>query len=86
MFISVKDILPQKTNIFSSICLALCSPVYLLKHKQHLHIIWKIKAVFRLFRLLHSLCAILLSSGIAGPIIPAETGVTASTRVIRSGQ
>ena len=32
------------------------------------------------------LCAILLSCGIARPVIQTETGVTASARVIKSGQ
>ena len=72
MLIPLKDILPQNEN-FVKYFLALCSPLNLLKRN--------IKAVFRLF-----LCAFLLSCGIARSVIQAETGVSASARVIRSGQ
>ena len=57
----------------------------LLIKSQHLRNIWKIKAVFACFDCSIFLSAILLSSGIARPIIQAETGVTATARVIRSG-
>ena len=53
---------------------------------HYLRIIWKIKAVFRLFDCCIFSGAILLSCGIARPVIQAETGVTASARVISSGE
>ena len=53
---------------------------------QHLRIIWKIKQYFSCFYCSIFLCAILLSSGIARPIIQAETGVSASALVIWSDQ
>ena len=72
-------------NIFSSIFLALYSPVYLLKHNIYA-LFGRLKQYFACFDCSIYLCAILLSSGIACPIIQAETGVTASALVIRSGQ
>ena len=60
--------------------LALCSPIYLLKRNIYA-LFGRLKQYFACFDCSIFLCAILLSSG-----IQAETGVTASTLVIRSGQ
>ena len=75
----------KKPSLVSSIFLALCSPVYLLKHNIYA-LFGRLKQYFACFDCSIFLSAILLSSGIASPIIQAETGVTASARVIRSGQ
>ena len=67
----------------------LCSTVNLIKHNiRKIKIIRKIKAVFACFDCSIVSCTILLSCGIARPVIQlqAETGVTASAQVIRSGQ
>ena len=72
-------------NIFSSIVLALCSPVYLLKHNIYA-LFGRLKQYFTCFDCSIFLSAILLSSRIARPIIQADIGVTASARVIRWGQ
>ena len=64
-------------NILSSIFLAFCSPVYLLKHNIYA-LFGRLKQYFACFDCSIFLCAILLSSGIARPIIQAKTGVTAS--------
>ena len=78
----LKDILPQK---FFNILLALCSPVNLLKHIIYA-LFGRLKQYFACFDcsiFLYSF--ILLSCGIALPVIQAEAGVTASARVIWSG-
>ena len=79
-----KDILPQKEH-FLKYFLALCLPVNLLKHNIYA-LFGCLKQNFTCFDCSIFLCAILLSSGIACPIIQAETGVTASVRVIISDQ
>ena len=78
----LKDILPQNEHVLS-IFLALCSPVNLLKHNIY-PLFGRLKQYFACFDCSIFLCAILLSSGIASPVIQAEAGVTASARVIRS--
>ena len=80
----IKDVLPQ-TKIFESIFLVLCSPVSLLKNKIFA-LFGRLKQYFSWFYCSILLCAILLSCGIARPVTQAETSVTASARVIRSGQ
>ena len=65
--------------------LVLCSPVHLLKHNI-CALFGSLKHYFACFDCSIFLCAILLSCGIARPVIQAETGVTASARIIRSGQ
>ena len=72
-------------KIFKSIFLVLYSPVNLLKHNIYT-LFERLKPNFACFDCSIVLCAILLSCGIACPVIQAETGVTASARVIRSGQ
>ena len=59
------------------------SPFTTLQTTQHLG---RLKQYFTCFDCSIFLCAILLSCGIARPVIQAETGVTASARVIRWGQ
>ena len=80
-----KDILPQNEN-FLKFFLALCSPVKLLKHNI-CTLFGRIKQYLACLDCSIFLCAmILLSCGIARPVIQAETGVTASAQVIRLGQ
>ena len=71
----VKDILPQN-EIFLKYFLALCSPVSSLKHNIYA-LFGRLKQYFTCFDCSIFLCPILLSSGIACPIIQAEIGVTA---------
>ena len=80
----IKDILPQHEH-FLKYFLALCSPVNSLKYNIYA-LFGRLKQYFACFECSILLCTILLSSGIARPIIQAETGVTASSRVITSGQ
>ena len=63
----------------------LCSPVNLLKH-NNFTLFGRLKQYFACFDSSIVLCVILRSCGIACPVIQAETGVTASARVIGSGQ
>ena len=79
---ALKDILPQNEN-FLKYFLALCSPVNLLRHNIYA-LFGRLKQYFSCFDCSIFLCAILLSCGIACPIINAETDVTASARIIRS--
>ena len=79
-----KGILPQNEH-FLKYFLVLCSPVNLLQHKIYA-LFGRLKQNFACFDCAIFLCAILLSCGMARPIIQAETGVTASARVIRLGQ
>ena len=73
------------TKFFKTIFLGLCSPVSSLKHNIYA-LFGRLKQYFTCFDCSICLCTILLSSGIARPIIQAETDVTASARVIRSDQ
>ena len=75
----------HKTQKFFNILLALCSPVNLLKHIIYA-LYGRLKQYFACFDCSIFLCAILLSCGIALPVIQAEAGVTASAQVIWSGQ
>ena len=59
------------------------SPVNLLKHNICASF-GRLKQYFACFDCSIFLCAILLSCGIACPVIQAKTGVTASSQVIRS--
>ena len=59
--------------------------INLLKHNIYA-LFGRLKQYFACFDCSIFSYAILLSCGIARPIIQAETGVTASARVIRSGQ
>ena len=72
-------------KFFKSIFSVLCSPVNLLKHKIYA-LFRRLKQYFACFDCSIFLCAILLSCGIARPVIQAETGDAASARVIRSDQ
>ena len=72
----LKDMLPQNKNFFKDF-LALCSPVNLLKHNIST-LFGRLKQYFPCFDCFIFVCAILLSCGIARPVIQAETGVTAS--------
>ena len=72
-------------KIFKSILVVLASPVNLLKHNIFT-LFGRIKQYFSCFYCSILLCSILLSCGIARPVIQVETGVTASAQVIRSGQ
>ena len=77
-----QDILPQNENFFK-VFLVLYSPVNLLKHNIDA-LFGRLKQYFTCFdcSIILCICAILLSCGIACPIIYAETGVTASARVL----
>ena len=72
-------------KFFSSIFSVLCSPVNFLKHNI-CALFGKLKQYFACFDCSIFLCTILLSCGIACPVIQAEAGVTTSARVIRSDQ
>ena len=80
----LKDILEQNEN-FLKYFLALCSPVNLLKHNIF-ELFGRLKQYFAGFDCSIFLWAIPLSCGIAHPVIQAETDVTDSARVTRSGQ
>ena len=64
-----------------SIQISVYSPVNLLKHNIYA-LFGRLKQYFTCFDCSIFLCAILLSCGIACPTIHAETGVTASARVL----
>ena len=81
---SVLDVLPQNGNFLKHF-LVLCSPVNLLKHNIFT-LFGRIKQYFSWLYCSIFLCAILLSCGLARPVIQAETCVTTSARVIRPGQ
>ena len=72
----IKDILPQNEN-FLKYFLVLCSPVNVFKH-NFFALFGRLKQYFSWFYCSILLCAILLSCGIARPVIQIETGVTAS--------
>ena len=76
----IEHILPQNKNFLKDF-LALYSPVNLLKHNI-CALFGRLKQYFTCFDCSIILCAILLSCGIACPIIHAQTGVTASARVL----
>ena len=74
---SVKDILPQN-EIFLKYFLVLCSSFNLLKYNICASF-GRLKQYFACFDCSIFLCDVLLSCGIAHPVIQTETGVTAST-------
>ena len=72
------DIRPQNQTFFKYFLVS-CSPVDLLKHNIYA-LFGRLKQYFACFDCSIFLCVILLSCGIARPVIPAETGVTASAQ------
>ena len=80
-----KDVLPQNKNFLKVFSHQLCSPVNLLKHYIYA-LFQRLKQYFACFDCSIFLYFILLSCGIAHPVIQAETGDTASAPVVRSGQ
>ena len=65
---TLKDILPQNKNF--KVFLALCSPVNLLKHNIYA-LFGRLRQYFACFDCSRFVCAILLSCGIARPVIQA---------------
>ena len=78
---SVLYVLPQNGNFlkyFLSVMFTSKHIIFTLFGRIKQYFSWLYCSIF--------LCAILLSCGIARPVIQAETGVTASARVVRPGQ